>query len=111
MEIYFADPKLERIVNTKRDLVRKFGDRMATLMRRRLDDMDAADSLENLRPLPGRYHELIGDRTGQLSADLVHPLRLIFEPLEKPYPEKPSGGMDWSKVKRVIVVGVEDTHE
>lgn len=84
---------------------------MAGVIRRRLDDLDAANSLEEMRNLPGRCHELKGDRACQLSIDLVHPQRLIFVPLENPFPTKPDGGMDWTQVKSILVMGIEDTHE
>ena len=68
-------------------------------------------SLEDLRPpFPGRCHELIGDRGGQLSLDLDHPYRLIFEPANDPIPCKTDGGLEWKDVTAVEIVGVEDTH-
>lgn len=91
--------------------MRSYGERMAGVIRRRLDDLDAATSLEEMRHLPGRCHELKGDRAGQLSIDLVHPQRLIFVPYEKPVPQKPDGGMDWSQIKSILITGIEDTHD
>ena len=111
MEIYFDDKRLERDCNDHRALVRRFGDRMARVLRSRLDDLDAADTLEDLRNVAGRCHELIGNRAGQLSLDLVHPQRLIFIPDTKPIPRKPDNGMDWTKIKAVKILGIEDTHE
>jgi hypothetical protein len=81
---------------------------------RRIQELRAASSLRDLLPPysgPGRCHELIGDRTGQLSLDLDHPCRLIFEPNHDPRPLCPEGGLDWSRVTSVRILGVEDTHE
>ncbi len=64
-----------------------------------------------MRNLPGRCHELLHDRVGQLSLDLDHPYRLIFEPADEPIPKKPDGGIEWTKVTAVMIIGVEDTHE
>jgi hypothetical protein len=64
-----------------------------------------------MRNLPGRCHELREDRAGQLSLDLDHPYRLIFEPADNPIPLKPDGGIDWKKVTAIRIIGVEDTHE
>lgn len=83
---------------------------MAEIIRRRLDDLDAASCLEEMRYLPGRCHELRGTRKGQLSLDLVHPQRLIFTPLMIPYPTKADGGMNWSQIESILILGIEDTH-
>lgn len=72
--------------------------------------MRAAANLGVLRTLPGRCHELKGNRAGQLSIDLVHPHRLILVPSGNPRPEKEDGGLDWDKVTAVTIVGIEDTH-
>ncbi len=110
MEIDFDSPKLEKLFNSHKDLVRKYGDRMAGLIRRRLDDLDAADNLEHIRNLPGRCHELHGDKKTLLSIDLIHPQRLIFKSNDSPIPTKPDGGLDWQKVTKITVIGIEDTH-
>jgi len=96
--------------DTKR-LVRRHNSQRAKLIRRRLDDLRAAQALEVMRNLPGRCHELKGDRAGQLSIDLDGPYRLLFRPAHNPRPEKPDGGLDWTRVSAVILVGVVNTHE
>lgn len=78
---------------------------------RRLDDLKAADDLNVLSTLPGRCHELKGDRHGQLSLDLDGPWRLIFLPADQPPALKPDGGMDWKNVRTIEILGIEDTHE
>ncbi len=111
MDIHFDDKRFEQDCNSHRALVRKYGERMAGVIRRRLDDLDAASTLEDMRNLPGRCHELHGDRAAQLSLDLVHPQRLIFLPADNPVPLKPDGGLDWLLIKSILVLGIEDTHE
>jgi proteic killer suppression protein len=65
-----------------------------------------------MRNIAGRCHELVGDRAGQLSLDLVHPQRLIFVSEGEPIPRKPDGGLDclW-QIRSVKILGIEDTHE
>lgn len=111
VEISFDDNRFEEDCNNHRSLVRGYGDRMARVIRRRLDDLDAAETLEDMRNIAGRCHELLGDRTGQLSLDLVHPQRLIFVPEGEPIPRKPDGGLDWTQIRSVRILGIEDTHE
>jgi proteic killer suppression protein len=85
----------------------------AKKIRRRLDDLRAAPTLETLRPpgFPGRCHELKGKRKGQLSLDLEHPYRLVFEPATNPAPTLADGGLDWAKVAAVRIIGIADTHD
>jgi proteic killer suppression protein len=111
MEIIFASTKLEKECNEGKLLIRRYGDERAKFVRRRLDEILAADSLEVLKSLPqARCHELKGNRTGQISVDLKHPYRLLFEPANHPVPRKPDGGLDWAEITIVRILGVEDTH-
>lgn len=111
MEILFANSKLERDCCESARRNRRFGQKQATLVQRRLDEMYAAATLAELRTLPQvRCHELTGDRKGQLSVDLLHPYRLLFR-VEGERPRKPDGGLDWQKVTAVHVVGIENTHD
>jgi plasmid maintenance system killer protein len=112
VDILFQTSKLVKEFNTEQLLVRRHGPRRAQLIQRRLIQLRAANVLEDLRKLPQvRCHELTGNRAGQLSLDLDHPYRLICEPANDPIPQKPDGGLDWTRVTTVVVLGVEDTHE
>lgn len=112
MDILFQTTKLQKLCTDAKDAQRRYGERCAKLLRRRLDDIRAVDSLAILRTIPGpRCHELAGDRKGQLSVDLEHPLRLIFIPAHEPRPCKPDGGLDWTMVTKVMIVEIVDTHE
>lgn len=110
MEITFKNKKLQKIFNSEKELVAKYGRRGADRVMRRLDDLAAASSLEMLRTLPGRCHELKGDKRGVLSLDLEHPLRLLFEPSNTDI-KKEDGGLDWKSVKAIKIIGIEDTHD
>lgn len=110
MDIVFKNKKLKKVCSDQRTAVKTWGQDQAKRLRVRLDNLQAAEHLGVLRMLPGRCHELKGDKEGELSLDLVHPYRLIFEPAENPVPEKDDGGLDWDRVKSVRILGVEDTH-
>ncbi len=111
MEILFPIGDEQDEWNDTKRLVRRHSSHRAKLIRRRLDDLRAAQTLEVMRNLPGRCHELKGDRSGQLSTDLDGPYRLIFAPAHNPHPKKADGGLDWTQVTAVILVGVVNTHE
>lgn len=110
VDISFKNRELRRCANDDRFAVRKLGNRKAKLFKARLDDLHAANTLEDVRHLPGRYHELTGDRKGQWACDLDHPYRLIFEPYEAPIPENESGQYLWIEIKGVEVIEITDYH-
>ena len=110
MDILFKERKLEKQCNRQQELVRAHGARRAQLIRARLDSLKAASNLLEIRNLPGRLHELTGDRKGQLSLDLDHPYRLILQPAHDPVPLNGDGGLDWSRVNAVKILGIQDTH-
>lgn len=112
MVILFKTAKLEKECNSEKLMTRRFGSRRAQILKRRLNELQASNSLDILRRLPqARCHELKGSRQGQLSVDLDHPYRLIIESADNPIPKKPGGGLDWSRVTKIRIIGVEDTHE
>jgi plasmid maintenance system killer protein len=111
MEIVFASDEDATKWNDSKRLTRMHNVQRAKLIRRRLDDLRAARCLEVFRALPGRCHELKGDRAGQLSLDLDGPYRLICKPAHNPAPAKADGGLDWERVTAVVVLEVVDTHE
>ena len=52
VEIFFQDRKLGKIANNQSQLIRNYGQQQAKLLRRRLDDLIVADTLEDIRFLP-----------------------------------------------------------
>lgn len=112
MVILFKTAKLEKECNNENLMLRRFGTNRARLLKRRLTELAAANALEDLRNLPqARCHELKGNLKGCLSVDLDHPYRLVFEQANNPVPKKPDGGLDWTKVTAIRIIGLEDTHE
>jgi len=111
MKITFCNNKLKKYANNDILAERKLGKREAELFKQRLDDLTAAINLEDVRYLPGKYHELIGNRKGQWACNLVHPYRLIFEPLEDPIPRNEDGQYLWIEIKGVQVIEIENYHK
>ena len=60
--------------------------------------------------LPGRCHELKGDRAGSLALDLDGPYRLIFDPAHNPLPVNNDGGLIWCEVRKIRILDIEDYH-
>jgi len=93
----------------EKSMKKAFGERRAKVLKKRLDDLDAATILSDMRFTPGRCHELVGNRKGQLALDLDQPFRLIFEPADDPIPTREDGGLEWTEVRviRILEIGVD----
>lgn len=110
MEITFFDNKLEKLANDFKKCQKEMGQIRAKLFNKRLGDLRNSLTLEDVRHLPGRYHELTGDRKGQWACDLDHPYRLVFEPHQKPIPTDEDGKYIWLKIKSVEVIEITNYH-
>lgn len=59
MDILFKTAKLEKECNNENLMIKRFGTKRANLLKRRLNDLYAANVLDDLRHLPQiRCHEL-----------------------------------------------------
>lgn len=114
MDISFKKKKLEKSFNEDAQLNKIHGTLRAKKIRIRMKELRAARSLMDFWPPkspPERCHELTeGKRSGQLSVDLDHPYRLIFIPDHDPVPRREDGGLEWSQVTAIKILGMEDTH-
>jgi toxin HigB-1 len=81
VEISFTNKKLAKTCSSAKQMQAEHGKRMAEKIQQRLFELQAADTLADMRNLPGaRCHELKGNLAGILAVDLVHPDRLVFSP-------------------------------
>ena len=111
MDISFKNRKLEKVFNSEKELLRNYGKDNATLIKRRMAVLKAADTLiEVPTAKPERCHELAGDRKGEFSVDLKNPYRLISKPNHDPVPLKKDKGIDLTRVTAITILGVEDYH-
>lgn len=110
MEITFDDRKLAKLANDYSKCQKVMGQQRAKLFNIRLGDLSKAETLDDVRNLPGRFHELNENRKGQWACDLDHPYRLIFEPHERPIPIDASGRYIWFEIKGVEIIEVVDYH-
>lgn len=86
------------------------GAQRTRLYLKRIDDLYNAQTLEDVRYLPGNYHELKGDRKGEWACDLDQPYRLIFQPLEDPIPTDKDGKYIWVEIKGVEIIEIANYH-
>ena len=80
MLVKYKNKSIEKVCTNAREAVRKHGAEMADRIHQRIDEIEAADSVEMMIQYGiGRCHPLTGDRKDQYAVDLVHPYRLVLE--------------------------------
>ncbi|MCR5826094.1 MAG: type II toxin-antitoxin system RelE/ParE family toxin [Oscillospiraceae bacterium] len=80
MRITYKNRRIERVCTNAKMAERTYGREMADKIHHRIDEIDAADTVEMMIQFHiGRCHALTQDRKGQYAVDLVHPYRLVFE--------------------------------
>ena len=111
LDVHFATKRFEKTCIDARVMNRTYGPERAKQLRKRLAQLRAAETLADMRRLPGaRCHALTEDRQGQQSVDLDGPYRLIFVPADEAPPDGPDGRLDWDRVTAVVLIEIVDTH-
>ena len=110
MEIRFRTKHLEKLANDPKYCQVKLGAKGAKEFLKRINALYDADTLEDVRNLPGRFHELKVNRKGQWACNLEHPYRLIFVPTAYPIPSDDDGKYIWLDIIEVEIINMEDYH-
>lgn len=111
LKIDFLSVKDKEFFENSKQVIKKHGPGNAKRLQTRLDDLDAAQSMEDMRDLPGHWEELKSKRVGQFSARLHGGLRLIVKPQKQPPPTKPDGGLDWGAIDSITILEMVDYHD
>lgn len=111
MNLTFQDKKFEKLANDDRKLQKEFGKIRADKIKKRLVQLSVATSLEEVRELPGNFHELRSTRKGQWACDLDQPYRLVFTPHERPIPTNEHGQYIWLEIKGVEIIEIVNYHK
>ena len=111
MQISFKNKKLAKILNSENELLKAYGADNGRRIARRMQNIADAANLAELAQIPQtRVHELSGDRDEQISVDVKHPYRLLLVSDHEDTPRKEDGGLEWNRITRVMIIGIEDTH-
>ncbi|WP_407442291.1 type II toxin-antitoxin system RelE/ParE family toxin [Fibrobacter sp.] len=105
MEVLFKDKDLERCAVEEAYGLRKLGARRIKFYWKRLENIRQSSNFEMLRQLPGRFHELSGNRQGQWACDLDQPYRLVFRAGED------TTGRKWVEITKAEVLEIVDYHQ
>lgn len=110
MKVTFGDKKLEKAAKDERKCYKELGQDRGERYLKRLNALYSANTLEDVRYLPGRFHELTENRKGHWACDLDHPYRLIFKPHEDPIPEDENHKYIWAEILGVEIEEIVDYH-
>lgn len=111
MDLHFKTRSLRDACESERESVRRWGAPQATVVRRRIAELLAAETLAFVSTLPHhRLHPLSGKRDGQFAIYVRYPAELIFEPWQEEIPQLPTGGVDMTGVTAVRILVIENDH-
>jgi proteic killer suppression protein len=110
IDISWSNRKLQKSCASDKDGTRTFGADQWKTLKNRIVSLEAAPTLADMRGVPGRCHELSADRAGQFALDLRGSFRLIFAPDHEPVPLLEDGGIDRSRVTKIVITEVADYH-
>ena len=110
MEIRFKTKELKKCAENEKYAIRRLGKRRAEIFNNRLDALGAAECFEDLRYVPGNFHELTNNRKGQWAFDLDQPYRLIITPLSLPIPLDKNGVYLWPEIVDAKIIEIVDYH-
>lgn len=80
MQIEYKSRRLQKVCTNAREAEKEHGKKMAAKIHQRIDEITAADSVEQLIQYRiGGCHILKGERKNQYAMVLVQPYRLVFE--------------------------------
>lgn len=111
MELSFKTRKLERSCGEERESLRRWGAERAPIVRRRIAQLMAAETLADVSTLrPVRLHQLEGDRAGQFAVDIGHQFRMVLEPWHDPVPKTKNNSIDKAQITKIRILSIEDYH-
>jgi len=80
LKVEYKNKSIEKVCTNAFNATKKYGLEMAEKIQMRIDQIEAADSVEEMIQFRiGRCHSLQQNRKNQFAVDLVHPQRLVFE--------------------------------
>ena len=111
IEVRWSNRKLEEACSSEPIGRRRYGAAEFRKLQVRLAALAAAPSLETMRSLPGRCHQLVGDRRGEFAIDLWGQYRLVFLADHDPVPRDETGTIVWAAITRIVIMEIVDYHE
>ncbi len=107
MKIEFKTSKLKKQCENPSLAQKEYGTKIGSKLTQRVMELQAAVTLRDIKNIPSaRLHHLEGKRDKQYAVDLVHPYRLVFEPLL----DEETKIFELDKIKVIKIEEVVDYH-
>ena len=110
MDIEYRTKILQRCATIPGYAVKKLGPEQARKFLLRIATLMAATHFEDLRNVPGHFHELGANRKGRWAFDLNQPYRLIVTPKTHPIPIDANGCYVWKEITNAVIVEIVNYH-
>ena len=112
MKIEYKNERLKTLLQSEKQIVRKYGTQIAESITLRLRGLSECDSLADV-PVgkPERCHELQGKWKRHFAVNLAKGRRLIFKVGQEPIPIKEDGGINKSEVFEIQIMEVSDHYK
>jgi len=111
LELAFADRNFRDLCLNEFLARQALGDALAEKLKGRMADLAAAFVVSDLFMLAGKPRELTGGRRGYMVLNLIDRQQLVFQGGHVKERVLQSGDVDWARVRRVLILGLENGHE
>lgn len=106
MLILFANQKDRQLAASFERLIGQYGERKARRLRQRLDELDAASNLGDVRTLPAMRCQRLTDRPNLIAICTIPPSRMLLRVNGEPrFDEKP---LIWQAVTTVTIIALDE---
>lgn len=107
MELAFAEKSFRDLCYNESLAKQAYGPMLAGKLKRILADLAAVTVVTDLFLLPGSARELTGSLQGRMVINVVDEHQLVFQIGHINPPLLQSGEVDWSRVRRIKILGLE----
>lgn len=111
MELAFIDQEFRDLCVNESIAKQVLGLPLASSLKKRLADLSAASMVADIFGLPGRPRELTGYNQEKIAVNLIDNHLLLFTSGHLNTPYLPTGTVDWSNVRRIKILGIDNEHE
>lgn len=108
MQLAFESKSLRAICESEVEAKVKLGEAVATMLKHRIADLQAATSVKDL--VAGRPHEVEESEGTEMAVELGNGQRLVFTANHSKNPRTKDNGLDWRRITRIKIVRIEGHH-
>lgn len=107
MLIRFADEQMRVRATSLERMVQEYGERKARRIRQRLDELDAARCLADVRTLPGMRCQSVNNQPGLVTICTISPASIHLRADNDVYLDV-DGVLNWYAVTTIIIISLNE---